>query len=66
MVPLNDFSEFAGLGFEQQFAMLEKGKAILESHGIKTDIFMAPAHSYDRNTLNALQKLGFTKMTDGF
>ena len=66
MFPLNDFSEFAGLGFEQQFAMLEKGKAILESHGIKTDIFMAPAHSYDRNTLKALQKLGFTKMTDGF
>ena len=25
MFPLNDFSEFAGLGFEQQFAMLEKG-----------------------------------------
>ena len=57
MFPLNDFSEFAGLGFEQQFAMLEKGKDILESHGIKTDIFMAPAHSYDRNTLKALQKL---------
>lgn len=66
MFPLNHFSEFAGLAYRQQLAMLEEGKAILESHGIKTDIFMAPAHSYDRNTLKALQKLGFTKMTDGF
>ena len=27
---------------------------------------MAPAHSYDYNTLKALKKLGFTKITDGF
>lgn len=66
MFPLNHFSEFAGLAYERQLAMLEKGRSILESHGIKTDIFMAPAHSYDQNTLKALQKTGFTKMTDGF
>lgn len=27
---------------------------------------MAPAHSFDINTIKALQKLGFSKMTDGF
>lgn len=64
--PLNRFSEFAGLSLEQQKRMLETGKDIFASHGIETDIFMAPAHSYDRNTLRALKELGFTKLTDGF
>lgn len=64
--PLNRFSEFAGLSLEQQKRMLEAGRDIFASHGIETDIFMAPAHSYDRNTLRALKELGFTKLTDGF
>ncbi len=64
--PLNRFSEFAGLPLARQLAMLEKGRAILDSHGIKTDIFMAPAHSYDKNTLKALHQAGFRKITDGF
>ena len=64
--PLNLFSEFAGLPMAEQFAMLEKGRAVLDSHGIKTDIFMAPAHSYDKNTLKALYQAGFRKITDGF
>lgn len=64
--PLNRFSEFAGLGLEQQKRMLQAGKDIFASHGIETDIFMAPAHSYDINTLRALKELGFMKLTDGF
>jgi predicted deacetylase len=46
--------------------MLSYGKNILEQNGIKTDIFMAPAHSFDRNTLKALKNIGFAKLTDGF
>lgn len=64
--PLNLFSEFAGLPFEKQLAMLKKGREILDSHEIKTDIFMAPAHSYDKNTLKALRQTGFCRITDGF
>lgn len=64
--PLNRLSEFAGLSYEEQLASLKKGQAILNAHGIYTDIFMAPAHSYDRNTLKALKTLGFQKITDGF
>ena len=64
--PLNDFSEFAGVPYEKQADMLKKGRKILESHGIRTDIFMAPAHSYDRNTLRALKQEGFRRITDGF
>jgi hypothetical protein len=64
--PLNRLSEFAGLPYDKQYEMLSYGKNILEQNGIKTDIFMAPAHSFDRNTVKALKNLGFTKLTDGF
>lgn len=66
MFPLNNFSEFAGLSYEEQKELLSYGKERLKENGIETDIFMAPAHSYDENTLKALIELGFTKMTDGF
>lgn len=66
LFPLNDFSEFAGVPYEEQLAMLAQGKEILAKHGIMTDLFMAPAHSYDRNTLCALRQLGFRGLTDGF
>ncbi len=64
--PLNDFSEFAGVPYAEQLAMLEHGREILKGHGIVTDLFMAPAHSYDRNTLRALRQAGFRRLTDGF
>lgn len=66
LFPLNRFSEFAGLSFERQKEMLEKGTAVLKQNGVATDLFMAPAHSYDRNTLKALKELGYRRMTDGF
>lgn len=64
--PLNNFSEFAGLPLEKQKEMLLEGKRILREKGIETDIFMAPAHSYDNNTLKALKETGFEALTDGF
>lgn len=64
--PLNNFSEFAGIPYEKQKSMLEEGKRLLEEKGIETDIFMAPAHSYDKNTLKALRETGFRRLTDGF
>lgn len=66
LFPLNDFSEFAGVSYEKQRRMLETGKAILREKGIETDLFMAPAHSYDQNTLRALKDAGFRALTDGF
>ncbi|MGN1181341.1 MAG: DUF2334 domain-containing protein [Suilimivivens sp.] len=64
--PLNDFSEFAGVSYERQSEMLAEGKRILREKGIETSLFMAPAHSYDNNTLKALKENGFTGLTDGF
>ncbi len=66
MLPLNRQSEFAGEDYEEQRDRLRKGKEILHAHGIDTTLFMAPAHSYDMNTLMALRSLDFTALTDGF
>lgn len=66
LFPLNDFSEYAGKPYEEQKEMIARGKQILEEHDVHTDLFMAPAHSYDRNTLRALKENGFQALTDGF
>ncbi|MBD5495960.1 MAG: DUF2334 domain-containing protein [Lachnospiraceae bacterium] len=66
LFPLNCFSEFAGIPLSHQRMMIQEGTEILRQHGISTDIFMAPAHSYDRNTLKALKEFGYNKITDGF
>lgn len=58
-------SEFAGHPLDVQIEKIRKGKAILTSHGIDTDIFFAPAHSYDENTVKALAANGFKYMSDG-
>ena len=65
LFPLNHFSEFAGLPYEKQRQMLEDGKKLLEDKGVVTDLFMAPAHSYDRNTLKALKDTGFKGIPTG-
>ncbi len=66
LLPLNYQSELAGLSFQEQSEMIAAGKHLLANHGILTDLYMAPSHSYDRNTLKALRENGFTKITDGF
>lgn len=58
-------SEFVGVPYEEQVSMLRQGKKILEEHGIYTDVFFAPAHSYDENTLRALSCVGFRYISDG-
>ena len=47
-------SEFAGHSFIKQYEKIKKGKEILESHNVYTDVFFAPSNSYDDNTLRAL------------
>ena len=64
--PLNSFSEFAGVELKRQYLMLREGKEELRKLGAESDIFMAPGHSFDKNTLRALKKLGFRYITDGY
>ena len=64
--PIGNKSEFAGLSFEKQDAMIREGRRIFKNNGLSTDIFMAPSHSFDYSTIKALKKNGFDKITDGF
>ncbi len=59
-------SEFCGLDYEEQFKKISEGKKILEKE-LKTEIqwWMAPAHSFDKTTIDVLKDLGFEKITDG-
>lgn len=58
-------SEFSGLSLDEQREIICKGKQILSDHGVSTNVFMAPSHTYDRNTLTALRENGFRYLTDG-
>lgn len=66
LFPLNKFSEFAGEDYDIQFAKITQGKRILHEEDITTDVFMAPGHSFDKNTIKALRNSGFKAITDGF
>lgn len=58
-------SEFAGHPYQVQYKKIREGKEILKKQGIITEIFFAPAHSYDANTLKALYVNGFKYISDG-
>lgn len=58
-------SEFAGLSYEDQLALLSNGRSIMLEHGLDVDTFMPPGHSYDHNTLKAMYAAGFRYLTDG-
>ena len=66
LFPLNNFSEFAGVPRDKQREMIFDGLEKLQKQGIKTNIFMAPAHSFDKATLEVLKEAGFEYITDGF
>lgn len=63
---ISNKSEFAKIDFKIQFDKLEKGLKIMKKNNLQTDIFMAPSHSFDENTLKTLEKLKFKFITDGF
>lgn len=65
IVNLTPRSEFAGHSYKIQYEKIKKGKEVLSQHGINTDVFFAPAHSYDEFTLMALADNGFRYISDG-
>lgn len=54
--PVNHKSEFAGVSLERQRQKIRDGYEILKCNGIEPNIFFAPAHTFDRNTLIALKE----------
>lgn len=49
-------SEFAGVPLKTQKEKIRKGVAILKEHGINAKYFIAPSHTFDKNTLTALKE----------
>ena len=66
ILKLNMQSDFVGLSKDEQKKYLGEGLEILNQEGINVKIYMAPSHSYDKNTILALKELGFEYVTDGY
>lgn len=54
--PVNNRSEFAGASLKVQKQKIRDGYKILKELGIEPQIFVAPAHTFDKNTLTALRE----------
>lgn len=54
--PVNSRSEFAGVALEVQKQKIIEGCRILKEHGITPKVFFAPSHTFDENTIIALQE----------
>lgn len=54
--PVNDRSEFAGLSLEEQKKKIRLGVEIFRKHQIEPKVFFAPSHTFDENTIEALQQ----------
>ena len=53
--PVNNRSEFVGLSFEEQSDIIRSGLSILKENSMSPKVFVAPAHTFDKNTLLALK-----------
>jgi len=65
VLKINKKGEFAGIDFETQRQMTENGKKILEEKLGEINIFVAPAHSFDKNTIRALLTNNIKILSDG-
>ncbi len=54
--PVNKRSEFAGESLEIQREKIRKGVLILRAKGIDPQVFFAPSHTFDENTIIALRE----------
>ena len=54
--PVNMRSEFAGLSLDRQKKKIRTGYSELLSHEIYPELFYAPSHTFDLNTLEALKE----------
>jgi predicted deacetylase len=66
LLGINNKSEFAGLSKEQQESKIKKGLEIFNDKKIRIDAFMAPAHSFDKITIECLKNNGINVVTDGY
>jgi predicted deacetylase len=66
LVGLNARSEFAGVPAEQQREKLDRALAIFSANDVLADVWIAPGHSFDDDTVSALYERGMRAISDGF
>jgi len=66
LMGINRASEFAGLPEVEQRRKLEEALSIFAREQVRADIWVAPAHSFDRVTVELLSEMGVTVVSDGF
>ena len=54
--PVQKRSEFAGLDLDLQCKKIREGISIFRSHKLEPNVFFAPSHTFDLNTIAALKK----------
>jgi len=55
IVPINQYSEFAGVDLKKQKEKIREGIAIFKEQNLSCRLWIAPAHSFDENTIKALK-----------
>ena len=66
LVGINTRSEFAGLSRELQCKKIEAGIEIFRKNNVNIDMWVAPAHSFDKLTVDLLTSFGIKYISDGF
>ena len=66
IVGIQPRSEFAGLPAKVQEDKLRKAADIFHDQGIETKVWVAPGHSFDWNTVEALKTVEISVISDGF
>jgi predicted deacetylase len=67
LLPLHTKSEFVGLSLDEQRRKIARGYSLLRAENIQPRLFMAPSHSFDRDTLRALRdETDIRVITDGY
>jgi hypothetical protein len=67
IVPINQNSEFAGVDLAKQKMKISNGWDIFKKEHINAKIWIAPAHTFDENTIKALlSKTDIKIISDGF
>lgn len=66
LVPLNDYTEFAGRPEAEQRDKIRRGWQALRAQGLNPEVWIAPAHTFDRMTLRCLlEETSIRVVSDG-
>jgi len=59
-------TEFSGFSYQNQLKKLTKSKKIFNKNRIKVETFFAPNHTFDHNTIRALNYINIKYVIDGY